>query len=603
MKSHPVSVILALGTWIGVGMAALPGCGNGVSSGVVPTNSESGTPAPRQKEPIYFTDVTATSGLRHIYRNGEEADHYAILESLGGGVGLIDYDRDGLLDILVPGGGYFDAGPSIRGYPTRLFRNLGGFRFRDVTEEAGLPTQGHLFYNHGVAVADYDNDGWPDFLLTGYGRLALYRNEHGRFLDVTEKAGLRDQRPLHWSTSAAWADFDGDGWLDLYVCHYVDWSFRNHPRCGGYRVGQPVDVCPPKLFQPLQHALYLNNGDGTFREVTVSAGIKPGKGLGVIACDLDNDGRIDIYVANDTTDNYLYLNQGRGQFREVAAERGVATDDQGIPNGSMGLDVAAYDGSEAPSIFVTNYQNEAHALYRNLGNGQFRFVSRSAGIAAIGLVYVGFGTGFIDIDHDGAEDLLISNGHAVRYPQPPSTLRQRPVLLWNRRRPGQAPATVFFEEITPHGGSYFAQEHIGRGVALGDLDNDGATDVVISHLNEPVAILRGEACRFGNWLGIHLVGRPQPDAIGAKLTLEVAGHKLVRFVKGGGSYLSSNDTRIVFGLGSAEVSGPLTVRWPSGRVQTWKALAANRYWILREGEADAQMAPYSRQGLPVAAGP
>src|SRR5262245_40634377 len=293
----------------------------------------------------YFEDRTAGSGLAFTYRNGEEAGHYAILESLGGGVALLDYDGDGLLDIFLPGGGYFD-GPdkkTIRGHPCKLYRNLGGWKFKDVTREVGLDALAGgrpWFYTHGCAVADYDNDGWPDLLITGYGRLALYHNEPDgkggrRFVDVTARAGLMDQRKVHWSTSAAWGDLNGDGLPDLFVVHYVDWSPANHPRCPGYRPGVGRDVCSPKVFSGLPAAVYLNQGNGTFREASREAGLKPGKGLGVVLADLDDDGRLDVYVANDTTDNFLYLNQGKGRFREDAVTRGVAFDDFGVANGSM----------------------------------------------------------------------------------------------------------------------------------------------------------------------------------------------------------------------------------------------------------------------------
>ena len=250
--------------------------------------------------------MTPGSDLDFTYRNGEEADNYSMLESVGGGVALIDYDQDGLLDVFVPGGGYF-AGPDkheIRGYPNRLFKNLGGWKFRDVTAEVGLPTEG-LFYSNGCAVCDYNNDGWPDLLVTGYGRMILYRNDHGKFTDVTAGVGLADPGPgpLHWSTSAGWADLDGDGWPDLFVCHYVDWSLRRNPACT-YNNGVIDVVCSPTRFDPLPAALYFNRGGSKFVRRT-DLGIKAGAGLGVLLADLDGDGKIDIYVANDETGNYL----------------------------------------------------------------------------------------------------------------------------------------------------------------------------------------------------------------------------------------------------------------------------------------------------------
>jgi hypothetical protein len=579
-----------LGLWLGVttlvtAILGVASCTN--SSGPAP-RSPAITPAATAPS-AHFVDMTPSSGLNFTYRNGHEAEHCAILESLGGGVALLDYNQDGLLDIFVPGGGYFD-GPDkkqIKGHPNRLYKNLGNWKFQDVTAEVGLPLSGEgLFYSHGCAVSDYNNDGWPDLLVTGWGRLALYRNNHGKFEEVTHSAGLDDKL---WSTSAAWADFNGDGHPDLYVAHYVNWSFANHPPCKDYREGKVPDVCPPKQFTALPHILYLNNGDGTFRDASQEAGLRAdGKGLGVVAADVNDDGKVDIYVANDTVENFLYLNKGGAKFEEAGLASAVACDDNGTPNGSMGVDVGDYDGSGALSIFVTNYQHESHALYRNRGNAQFVYASRSAGISAIGLTYVGFGTGFIDFDRDGAEDIFITNGHVVHYPPAPGEVKQRPILLRNLRKPGDKPHQVRFENVSAMAGPFFQGKYTGRGAAFGDLDNDGRTDVVISHLNEPVVLLRNALDNGHHWLGIELIGKEYRDAVGAKLTLESGNQKLVRTIKGGGSYLSASDRRVLFGLGVQQQPGRLTVRWPSGQVQTWDNLASDRYWQLVEGETAAR---------------
>jgi hypothetical protein len=609
------------------------------------------TPAPEVQSTEgkgFFADRTKGSGLEFTFRNGQEANHFAILESLGGGVALIDYDGDGLLDVFVIGGGYY-GGPDNRqilGHPCKLFKNLGNFHFKDVTEEVGLKDF-PWFYAHGAAVADYDNDGWPDLLLTGWGRLALLKNvDNGKggrqFIDVTARAGLSDGR---WSSSAAWADFNGDGLPDVYVCHYVDWSFANDPPCHDYRGGNLRDVCPPKKFTGLPHVLYLNNGDGTFRDASKEAGLRMprteadydllthlgpeakqrlreadkahdyGKGLGVLAVNVKGYGLPDLYVANDTTANFLYLNRGHGQFEEVGLISGTAVDEDGSPNGSMGVSAADVDGTGNFSIFVANYQNEAHALYRNrgrmplvsrsgsravlyggvgsalsavLGDPRFLYASKTTGVAAIGQIYVGFGAGFVDVDRDGAEDIFISNGHVVRYPPQGSEVQQRPVLLRNPRNLASPTAKVFFQNVSDQGGPYFRDKHCGRGVAFGDLNNDGRVDLIISHLNEPVAVLENVVDNGNHWLGVELVGTPYRDAVGARLTLEVGGQKLTRTVLGGGSYLSANDRRIVFGLGKEAKVGRLTVTWPSGRVQVWENLATDRYWRLVEGEPEAR---------------
>jgi hypothetical protein len=545
--------------------------------------------------PEYFRDVTAGSGVDFTYHNGQEAGRLTILETLGGGVALLDFDGDGLLDVFVTGGGEFSGRdtPAITGLPCKLYKNLGGWKFQDVTADVGLDKLS--FYTHGAAVADFDRDGWPDLLVTGWGRLALFHNVASpgspcgrRFEDVTDRAGLTDRL---WSTSAAWGDLDGDGWPDLYVCHYVNWSFDNDPAC----LSQPGvrDTCPPGRFEALPHILYRNNGDGTFTDVSKKAGLYQGrareysKGLGVLIADLDDDGRPDIYVANDQTQNLLYLNRGGMRFEEEAMRRDVARDDLGRGNASMGVDAADYDGSGNLSLFVTNFRNELHSLYRNRGHGHFTYASKSAGLAALGSDTVSWGTAFLDADLDGNEDLVLVSGHVFQHPAPPDEVRQRAFFLRNAQTPTDRPHQVRFEDVSATACSYFRERHCARGLAVGDLDNDGRPDIVISQLNEPVVLLRnisGVRCR---WLGVELVGRDHRDVVGARLTLEVGGRRLVRTVKGGGSYCSSSDRRVLFGLGRDEAAPAacrLTVRWPGGAEQTLDGLTPDHYWRIREGE-------------------
>jgi hypothetical protein len=345
----------------------------------------------------------------------------------------------------------------------------------------------------------------------------------------------------------------------------------------------------------LPHALYLNQAGKGFA-LQAGAGVKPGPGLGVLLADLDGDGRPDVYVANDQRENFLYLNRGPAGFEELALRAGVAGDEAGRPGGSMGVDAADCDGTGRPSVFVTNFDGEEHALYLNRGAGRFVYSSRAAGVAAIGRRYVGFGTGFFDFDRDGEPDLFIANGHVLR--RPASGKRgQDAVLLHNARKPGDPPGRVRFANASAAGGDYFRVPHLGRGAAFGDLDDDGRIDLVVSHVNEPVALLRNTFEPQTRWVGIALVGKAPRDPVGAVLTLTQGDRRQVQAVKGGGSYLSSNDPRAVFALTPGE-GYRLTVRWPSGREQSWDgtALGRDRYVVLREGEDEPRPYPEPAAG-------
>ncbi|MBI3866568.1 MAG: CRTAC1 family protein [Planctomycetia bacterium] len=521
---------------------------------------------------LHFVDVTAHSEVDFSYRDGQEAGFYALVEILGGGVADCDFDGDGAPDLVFPGGGSFDDARRMTGRPPGYFRNAGGGQFRTAGAAAGLAGAPH--YSHGAAAADYDNDGFADLLVTGYGGLALYRNQgDGTFHALDGPAlGLDDTL---WSSSAAWGDIDGDGNLDLYVVHYVDWSFENDPLCRGAQPGQR-DLCTPKSFHALPHALYASSGDGRFQNVSRAAGLRDdGKGLGVVIADVDLDGRVDVYVGNDTTPNFLYHNLGGMKLDEIGQTSGTSVNDRGDPDGSMGVQVFDYNLDGLPDLWVANYEDELSAVYRNLGNLQFRHVSRQTGIAAAGGLYVGWGTEAADFDCDGDEDLFVANGHAIRYPRR-APLKQRPLLFENLR--GER-----FANVTPRAGDALHVEHLGRGLAAADFDGDGDLDLVLSPINEPVQILANESRGPRHWLALRLIGMSSNrDAIGALVHLETANGKQFRQVKGGGSYASTSDRTVHFGLGDQAQASRIEIRWPSGRVQTLNDVRADRGVIVVE---------------------
>ncbi len=571
-----------------VALTILAGCSRGKQE-EPPVEHPSEVPQPEvYTGPAWVRDMTEQSGIQMTCRNGEEADQFTILESLGGGVALLDFDTDGRQDVFLVSGGILEGATKteLKGEPCKLYRNLGGWKFEDVTAAVGLNIT--WWYTHGAAVADYDRDGFPDLLVTGFGKIALFHNQPDgkggrKFVDASPQLGLRDDS---WSTSAGWGDIDGDGFPDLYVCHYCDWSFTNHPHCKGQVPGVARDVCPPQKFKPLVHSLFHNEKGKGFREVGTQHGFKPdGCGLGVVLADLNDDTRPDIYVGNDATNNFLFFNRG-GKLEEKGLTAGVAVDESGRYNGSMGVDVGDFDGSGRASIWVTNFQGELHALYQNVGKELFDHRSRVAGVAAIGLNRVGFGTGFLDLDNDGWEDLVVANGHVLRFPTG-STYKQLPVLFHNVDYQGRR----FFRDVSNRGGTYFQTPTVGRGLAIGDLDNDGRADLVITHTNSPAVVLRNETGAEHKWLGVKLSGKENRDIVGSTVILEVGGRKLTRFVKSGGSYLSANDSRIIFGLGSATEGQRLRVKWSWGETQSWEKLEPGAYWELTEGQPFAKRLP------------
>lgn len=517
--------------------------------------------------------MTPYSGIRFSYNAGTEAGLYELLEVVGGGVATLDYDRDGDLDLFLPGGGeYVDTPTRVAGRRSLLYRNEGAWRFTDVTAEAGLTDE--TLYTHGTAVGDFDRDHWPDLLVTGYGGVRLFRNQDGkRFEDVTNEAGLAAPG---WNTCAAWTDLDQDGWLDLFVVTYAEWTLDPRRRCindAGLR-----DVCPPVEFAGVLDRVFLNRKDGTFEDVTDRAGpIAKTRGLGLVSADFNNDGHMDVFVTNDVHENQLYF--GPLPFRDEGVLSGVALSVEGQREGSMGVDVIDIDRDGLLDLCYMNYATEDNSLRRNTGQGGFVDATNSYGLMGVSRRWVKFGVSFTDFDSDGWEDLVISNGH-VAYGWRSSPYRQPAQLLKSER--GKR-----FREVSEEAAPYFTVGHSGRGLAVGDLDNDGAPDLVISHLTEPVTVLRNRITPRA-WIRVRPVGTvSNTDAIGAKVTLVREVDPVSRWIVGGTSYLSHSDRRVLFALESA---GPQTISvcWPNGKRERFEALATGQTHDLVEGQGHAE---------------
>lgn len=522
-----------------------------------PTNPATQSSIPNRQEAevataIRFDAMTDFGTAPVIYSTDEAAGRYSIVESLGGGVAVFDFDGDRRLDLWFPGGGRFSGPTSMEGLPHRLLRGASppGV-FHDVADVARL-SLGKPF-NHGVAVADADNDGFADVLVTGYTGLQFFQNQgDGTFVEHSAEADLTDNL---WSASAGWGDLNGDGQLDLYVPHYVDWSFENDPTCVDTSTGKR-DVCPPRRFGPLPDVLYVSDGEGAYRDAGAEAGLRSdGKGLGVVLADVDMDGDLDLYVTNDTVENFLYLNEGDGKLTDASVVSGSAYDDLGGPDGSMGVALFDFDADGLPDLFVTNFEDQVTALYRNQGNAVFRHQSQRQGLAAVGEMFVGWGIVPADFDLDGDEDLAIVNGHIERTSD---TAAQVPVLFENRKSS--------FVNVAPQVGPYFREPHHGRGLASGDFDADGRVDLVAANAGEPAALLWNRTQTEGGSLRLRLIGTTSPRwPVGAVARL-IAGDKTQsRRVIGGGSYASTSEPILQFGFPAEATDLTVEVDWPSGR--------------------------------------
>jgi len=517
------------------------------------------------------------SGIRWVHSNGRSPEKY-LPETSGAGCAFLDYDNDGWMDIYLVNSGkcdFFTPNPPLR---NALYRNNRDGTFTDVTEKAGVAAGG---YGQGVAVGDYDGDGFPDMYVTQYGRSILYHNNgDGTFSDVTEKAGVAAPG---WASSAVWFDYDNDGRLDLFVGRFVDFSKELNKPCGIHDDGLH-HYCIPKIYSPMPSWLFHNNGDGTFTDVSKESGIAShlGKVWGVVATDINNDGLIDLWVSNDTVSNFLFVNRGKGKFDEIATTAGVAYSDAGRARSGMGVDSADFNEDGWMDLFVANLDRELFAIYKNNHDGTFDDVALSTGIAKATKFMSGWGLKFFDYDNDGDLDLFLANGNPddlisslhgeVTY--------EEPLMLFHNT--GKS-----FQDVSARSGPVFATPMSSRGLAVGDFDNDGAVDVLISVNNGAPHLLRNNAGRQNHWLGIHLVGKKSnPDAVGAKITYQAEDLKRSRTKVGGGSYLSSHDPRIVLGLGKHEKIDWLEIKWPlpSGATQRFTELPVDRYITLVEGE-------------------
>jgi hypothetical protein len=531
----------------------------------------------------FFENIASISGLTHSMPNGGEQTKRYIIETTGSGTALVDYNNDGWLDALLL------SGP---GGSNRLYRNSGRGKFVDVTAEAGLTRSG---WAQGVCAGDYDNDGWTDLFLTYWGRNVLYRNGGGvRFEDITEHAGLIQDR-VRYNTGCAFLDYDRDGDLDLFVANYLQFGFETTPSPGAnpycwYR-GIPVNCGPRGL--PFDRNILYRNDAGIFKDVSAASGVAaPGRNysLGVLTADFDNDGWTDIYVACDQTPSILYVNRRDGTFRDEALLRGAALDENGKALSGMGAAAADYDGNGWVDIFRTNFSDERETLYRNLGNGDFEDATQRAAMAK-NTRFVGWGAGFFDIDNDGWKDLLLVNGHVfpevdklgidIRY-------KDRAILYRNT-------GDGSFTDISEQAGPGMLEHHSSRGAAFGDIDNDGAVEVLINNQNEPPSLLRMREAPNGNWVSLKLAGsKSNKDAIGARLWLTAQGRTQIDEVRSGGSYLSQSDLRLHFGAGKAK-KVDVRINWPSGCEQKLEQVAVNQVVLIREECGKATDPPEHRQ--------
>ena len=522
--------------------------------------------------------MTQQAGLHFVHQNSATSEKY-LVETMGSGCAFIDYNADGWLDIFMINGGWTPGSDRSLSFDHALYKNLGNGSFEETTAVAGIrPNQ---YFGMGAAVADYDNDGYDDLFITNFnGPNLLYRNRgDGTFSDATQRASVGGDG--QWSTSAAFLDYNQDGFLDLYVVRYVDHSFQNNRICGPWADRGFRAYCTPQIYQGIPDLLYENNGDGTFRDVSSEAGIAlpQGKGLGIAVVDHNGDGREDIYVANDSVRNFLFENTESGPFRERGLISGTAFDEFGAAQAGMGTHAGDFDGDGFLDIAVTNLDLEYLALYRNLGDGLFEDVSSRTGIQLPTRETVGFGVAFLDYDNDSDLDLLVANGHIldnVARIREGASYRQRKILFEN--------AGGHFRDVTAMSGESLSVPEVSRGLAIGDYDNDGDLDALISNCGDRAVLLRNEGGNRNSWLQVSLTGKKSNrNGIGATVTVRVGDTRLVRQVTAAGSYLSAHDYRAHFGLAEFKDKVTVTVAWPTGLREIFTNISPRQEVRLEEG--------------------